>query len=124
MYYGRPRRLFHGLRRNGTYHVASCAIVPDNDDQDREVMTSLPRTRPVRRSAKRSERPATAAGSAAAAATPKAKSKGKASQAKAKSAAKAKSNTTAKASAKPKSTATPRGAAASRATSKAASGGS
>jgi flagellar hook-length control protein FliK len=30
-------------------------IVPDRDDPEREVMTSLPRTRPVRRSAKRGE---------------------------------------------------------------------
>lgn len=33
-------------------------IVPDEDDSDREVMTSLPRSRPVRRSTKRAERPA------------------------------------------------------------------
>jgi hypothetical protein len=31
--------------------------VPDRKDSDREVLTSLPRTRPVRRSAKRGERP-------------------------------------------------------------------
>lgn len=33
----------------------------DRPDSDREVLTSLPRTRPVRRSAKRTERPRTAA---------------------------------------------------------------
>ena len=33
----------------------------DRPDSDREVLTSLPRTRPVRRSAKRAERPRTAA---------------------------------------------------------------
>jgi histone H1/5 len=35
--------------------------VADRQDSDREVLTSLPRTRPVRRSAKRTERPRTAA---------------------------------------------------------------
>jgi hypothetical protein len=35
--------------------------VADRPDSDREVLTSLPRTRPVRRSAKRTERPRTAA---------------------------------------------------------------
>jgi hypothetical protein len=35
--------------------------VADRPDSDREVLTSLPRTRPVRRSAKRAERPRTAA---------------------------------------------------------------
>jgi hypothetical protein len=35
--------------------------VADRPDSDREVLTSLPRTRPVRRSAKRAERPQTAA---------------------------------------------------------------
>jgi hypothetical protein len=35
--------------------------VADRPDSDREVLTSLPRTRPVRRSAKRAERPSTAA---------------------------------------------------------------
>jgi hypothetical protein len=34
--------------------------VADRQDSDREVLTSLPRTRPVRRSAKRGERPRTA----------------------------------------------------------------
>jgi hypothetical protein len=34
--------------------------VADRQDSDREVLTSLPRTRPVRRSAKRAERPAAA----------------------------------------------------------------
>jgi hypothetical protein len=43
--------------------------VADRPDSDREVLTSLPRTRPVRRSAKRAERPRTAA----AATKPKAK---------------------------------------------------
>ena len=42
----------------------------DRPDSDREVLTSLPRTRPVRRSAKRAERPRTAA----AATKPKAES--------------------------------------------------
>lgn len=37
-------------------------IVPDNEDSDREVMTSLPRTRPVRRSPKRGARAASGAG--------------------------------------------------------------
>ena len=36
------------------------AHVPERQDSDREVLTSLPRSRPVRRSAKRAERPATA----------------------------------------------------------------
>jgi hypothetical protein len=40
--------------------------VADRKDSDREVLTSLPRTRPVRRSAKRGERPRAASG-----ATPK-----------------------------------------------------
>jgi hypothetical protein len=44
--------------------------VADRQDSDREVLTSLPRTRPVRRSAKRAERPRTAA----AATKPKSKS--------------------------------------------------
>jgi hypothetical protein len=44
--------------------------VADRPDSDREVLTSLPRTRPVRRSAKRAERPRTAA----AATKPKSKS--------------------------------------------------
>jgi hypothetical protein len=35
--------------------------VADRPDSDREVLTSLPRTRPVRRSAKRTERPRTPA---------------------------------------------------------------
>jgi hypothetical protein len=35
--------------------------VADRPDSDREVLTSLPRTRPVRRSAKRTEQPRTAA---------------------------------------------------------------
>lgn len=34
------------------------AHVPDRPDSDREVLTSLPRSRPARRSAKRAERPA------------------------------------------------------------------
>ena len=38
----------------------------DRQDSDREVLTSLPRTRPVRRSAKRAERPAAAKGPATA----------------------------------------------------------
>jgi hypothetical protein len=42
--------------------------VADRKDSDREVLTSLPRTRPVRRSAKRGERPRAASG-----ATPKPK---------------------------------------------------
>jgi hypothetical protein len=33
--------------------------VPERQDSDREVLTSLPRSRPVRRSAKRADRPAT-----------------------------------------------------------------
>ena len=41
-------------------------IVPDDDDLEREVMTSLPRSRPTRRSSKRPDRPATAATSDAA----------------------------------------------------------
>ena len=51
----------------------------DRKDSDREVLTSLPRTRPVRRSTKRGERPAAAKGPATAqqpkpAATPRAAS--------------------------------------------------
>jgi chemotaxis protein histidine kinase CheA len=44
--------------------------VADRQDSDREVLTSLPRSRPVRRSAKRAARP-----DPAAAAAPKAKAK-------------------------------------------------
>ena len=52
------------------------APVADRHDSDREVLTSLPRTRPVRRSAKRGERPRTASATkpkAAAAKAPKAR---------------------------------------------------
>jgi hypothetical protein len=38
--------------------------VADRKDSDREVLTSLPRTRPVRRSAKRGERPSAASATA------------------------------------------------------------
>jgi hypothetical protein len=52
------------------------APVADRHDSDREVLTSLPRTRPVRRSAKRGESPRTASATkpkAAAAEAPKAR---------------------------------------------------
>jgi hypothetical protein len=83
-------------------------IVPDRDDSEHEVMTSLPRSRPVRRSAKRGElattrdaKPAAAkhATARAKAAKPKgaakpkdAKGKGKAKAAKGKAKPKATSN--------------------------------
>jgi type II secretory pathway component HofQ len=41
--------------------------VPERQDSDREVLTSLPRSRPVRRSAKRADRPATDAAARASA---------------------------------------------------------
>ena len=41
--------------------------MPERQDSDREVLTSLPRTRPVRRSAKRADRPATDAAARASA---------------------------------------------------------
>ena len=40
------------------------AHVPERPDSDREVLTSLPRSRPVRRSSKRGERPSAARPSA------------------------------------------------------------
>jgi hypothetical protein len=41
-----------------THSACHDARVPERPDSDREVLTSLPRSRPVRRSAKRGERPA------------------------------------------------------------------
>jgi len=71
----------------------------DRQDSDREVLTSLPRSRPVRRSAKRAARPDAAAAAAPKSATA---SKGSAKAGKA----------GAKAAAKPKATAKPKTAAA------------
>jgi hypothetical protein len=56
-------------------------VVADRQDSDREVLTSLPRSRPVRRSTKRAARPdaaETAAPKATTAARPRAKAKPKA----------------------------------------------
>jgi hypothetical protein len=74
--------------------------VADRQDSDREVLTSLPRSRPVRRSAKRAARPASAAAAAPkaeAAASPgsKAGKPSKAAAAKPKSRAKAQAKATA-----------------------------
>jgi hypothetical protein len=41
-----------------THSACHDAQVPERPDSDREVLTSLPRSRPVRRSAKRGDRPA------------------------------------------------------------------
>jgi len=41
-----------------THSACHDAQVPERPDSEREVLTSLPRTRPVRRSAKRGDRPA------------------------------------------------------------------
>jgi hypothetical protein len=80
--------------------------VADRPDSDREVLTSLPRTRPVRRSAKRTQRPRTPAAatkprskaaSAAAADGPKAR------KAAAKPRAAAQPKTTARAASRPRS---------------------
>ncbi len=68
----------------------------DRQDSDREVLTSLPRSRPVRRSAKRAARP-----EAAAAAAPKSATAAKAGRPASKAAAKP------KATAKPKAAAAP-----------------
>jgi len=46
------------------------AHVAERQDSDREVLTSLPRSRPVRRSAKRGDRPDTTNGAKASAKTP------------------------------------------------------
>ena len=46
------------LRAKPTQSACHDAHVPERPDSDREVLTSLPRSRPVRRSSKRSERPA------------------------------------------------------------------
>jgi hypothetical protein len=51
------------LRRKLTQSAWHDAGVPERPDSDREVLTSLPRSRPVRRSAKRADR--TASGGAA-----------------------------------------------------------
>ena len=46
------------LRAKPTQSTCHDAHVPERPDSDREVLTSLPRSRPVRRSSKRGERPA------------------------------------------------------------------
>lgn len=80
-------------------------VVPDRDDSEREVMTSLPRTRPARRSAKRSDR-SSGAGSEAAAAGAKAKPKPRAAAAAKPPAAAAAKPAPKPRAAKPKSAAT------------------
>ena len=54
--------------------------MPERPDSDREVLTSLPRSRPVRRSAKRGDRPA-ADGAASASSKPVAPRKPRAAKA-------------------------------------------
>jgi hypothetical protein len=80
-------------------------IVPDRDDSEREVMKSLPRSRPVRRSSKRAERASGAATTSRAGATAAAK---KPKSAKAQASAKAKSTPTATAARAPRTTPRPR----------------
>jgi hypothetical protein len=46
------------LRNKLTQSACHDAHVPERPDSDREVLTSLPRSRPVRRSSKRGDRPA------------------------------------------------------------------
>ena len=46
------------LRAKPTQSACHDAHVPERPDSDREVLTSLPRSRPVRRSSKRGEQPA------------------------------------------------------------------
>ena len=77
----------------------------DRPDSDREVLTSLPRTRPVRRSAKRTERPrtpATAAKPKAKAASAAATDAPKARKPAAKPRAAAQPKTTARAASRPR----------------------
>jgi hypothetical protein len=63
-----------------TQSACDDAHVPDRQDPDREVLTSLPRSRPVRRSTKRGDRPAPE-GAAGAAAKPVAPRKPRAAKA-------------------------------------------
>ncbi|MEA2144257.1 MAG: hypothetical protein QOI64_2687 [Solirubrobacteraceae bacterium] len=55
------RALCFTLRAETTQSACHDAYVPERKDSDREVLTSLPRSRPVRRSSKRGDRPATEA---------------------------------------------------------------
>jgi len=70
------------MARSACHH----AHVPKRQDPDREVLASLPRSRPVRRSAKRADRPATGA-AARASAKPVAPRKPRAAKAAPKTAA-------------------------------------
>jgi hypothetical protein len=81
------------------------ADVPERPDSDREVLTSLPRSRPVRRSAKRADRPASG-GAAHASAKPPAPRKPRATKAAAKPGAPAKPAAAGRA-ARPRATAKP-----------------
>jgi hypothetical protein len=96
-----------------TQSACDDAHVPERQDPDREVLTSLPRSRPVRRSAKRADRPA-ADGAARASAKPAAARRPRAAKA-------APATTAAKPAAAPRASATPAAAGPKRAAPKRAS---
>ena len=113
----RTRRCFGGPT-GGPEELGHTLAMPPTDSEangtDRDVLTSLPRTRPARRSAKR-DRPARAGGGASTAsgsspAKPKAASSGakpKAASSRAKGASTSRSRTAAATAAKPRAAARP-----------------